>query len=83
MRIFYALAHECFVLSEPIDFPHPMENGKHFVCAETKELPELAKYYLENDNERMKIANEGYIYLRSRVRQEKQIKDGLHKIGVD
>ncbi len=81
-RIVHSLAHGCLVISEPIHYSEPFIPGKHFVVGKTEDLPELVKYYLENKEERTKIANAGMEFVRNKVKLIDQIHNGLRKSGI-
>lgn len=81
-RIIHSLAHGCLVISEPIDYPDPIESGKHFIMGKAKELPELVNYYLKNENERAEISKAGMEFVRNKVKLVDQIHNGLRKSGI-
>jgi spore maturation protein CgeB len=64
MRVFEIMASGCFLLTDCIKdngFDDLFEAGKHLVTyRDDRELLQLADYYLKNEEEREKIAKQGY-----------------------
>jgi len=64
MRVFEIMSCGCFVLTDHIEdngFDDLFEDGKHLVTyRDDRELLRLAGYYLKNEEEREKIAKQGY-----------------------
>lgn len=64
MRVFEIMASGCFLLTDFIKdngFEDLFETGKHLVIyKDDRELLQLAEYYLKNEEEREKIAKQGY-----------------------
>lgn len=64
MRVFEIMACGCFLLTDRIEdkgFDDLFEAGKHLVTyRDDRELLQLADYYLKNEEERERIAKQGY-----------------------
>jgi len=67
MRTFEVLATKSFLLTEKVDTLDKLfVDGKHLVMySSPEEMVEKAKYYLEHDEEREKIAEAGYVEVMS------------------
>lgn len=60
-RIFEGLGYGAFVISEKLSEDSPFQNGKHLVEVESiAEMEEQITYYLDNCQEREKIAAQGH-----------------------
>jgi hypothetical protein len=60
MRLVLALANGTMVVAEPCYRPDPFVPGVHYAEAPVKELPDLIRYYLANDEERERIVAAGH-----------------------
>jgi hypothetical protein len=55
LRMILGMANGALVVSEPIWLADPYVPGQHFVQAPLDELPDLIRYYLEHEDERLTI----------------------------
>jgi len=60
LRFTLGAANKALIVSEPLYNSAPFEPGKHYVAAPYREMPEVIHYYLSHEEERRKIAEEGY-----------------------
>lgn len=83
MRNWECLSTQSFLLTEYTPtMPKAFENKKHLVWYKTmEEAVELAKYYLEHDEEREAIAKAGYELVRKNGTYENRWKEILNRIG--
>ncbi len=72
-RMILGMANKSLVLSEPIYNPTPFVPGKHYVSATVEEMPDVIDYYLNHEQERKLIANEGYAFVAKELLLEQSI----------
>ena len=60
MRLIMGMANRSMVVSEPIYKPGGFIPGKHYISAESDEMPKIIEYYLKHDDKRERIATEGH-----------------------
>ena len=63
LRILMAIANRCLVISELSDYIEPLVNGKHLIVTELENIVSACEYYLENDDERMRIVEQAYQFV--------------------
>jgi glycosyl transferase family 1 len=63
LRFILAMANKALAVSEPIYDPAPYVPGKHYVSASLADLPQLIRYYLAHEDERVAIADEGHRFV--------------------
>jgi hypothetical protein len=87
-RFWEILANKCLLFSPPIKIkmPHPFIEFKHFVpYRDLNELKKQLFYYIEHDQERERIACEGYRHLMrnhiSKIRAEYLLDIAHEKLG--
>jgi len=76
--IVFLLSNQAFVLTE--DFLGDDDLKKYVVIANEHDFSSKIDYYKNNDNERNKIANEGYQYLKTERTLFQSIKKNMEKI---
>ncbi len=72
-RLLLGMANRALVISEPIYEPGDYIPGKHFISANSDEMPEVIDYYLHHDSERESIANQGYELVTRELTMERSI----------
>jgi hypothetical protein len=73
-RILLGLANKALVVSEPILDPAPYIPGRHFVMAQLDRLPELIRYYLNNETERERIVEQGHRFAVDELTMERSVQ---------
>jgi Glycosyl transferases group 1 len=63
LRVVMAIANGCLVISETSDYIKPLINGKHLIITELEDIAAQCDYYLEHEEERLKIVNEAYKFI--------------------
>lgn len=63
LRVMMAIANGCLVISETSDYIEPLVNGKHLIIAELDNIADQCDYYLEHEEERLKIVSEAYEFI--------------------
>ena len=81
MRLIMGMANRSMVISEPIYKPGGFIPGKHYISAESDEMPEIIEYYLKHDDERERIAAEGHNFVTRDLMLEKSICSILRLIA--
>jgi len=80
-RVQNAVACKQFVLSERLSHNDDLEEYKHFVpFLNASDLVEKVDYYLEHENERKKIAQQGYDYVTKRFNAETEWAKLIDKV---
>jgi len=69
-RMVNAIMQKTLVVSEPIYNPCPYEDGEHLVFCDLNDMPNVCKYYLENDEERTKIVNSAFDFWKNKCRMD-------------
>lgn len=59
-RAITAIANGCMVVSEESQYTDPLLNGEHFEMASLEKLIPLVEHYLEKPAERLRVSNEAY-----------------------
>ncbi|MBM4054008.1 MAG: glycosyltransferase family 1 protein [Planctomycetes bacterium] len=72
-RMILGMANKSLILSEPIYNPAPFIPGKHYISATIEEMPDVIDYYLNHEQERERIANEGHAFLMNELQLEHSI----------
>jgi glycosyltransferase involved in cell wall biosynthesis len=72
-RLLQGMANKALVISEPIYKPAPYEPGIHFVSVPIDRMANSIRHYLENPEEREKIANAGYEFATKKLTLENSI----------
>ena len=83
MRIVSAIAHQCLVISETIDYPEPLVSGAHLIICKPGEMPEKVKYYLAHEEERIIIAQEGFKFVTRHFLLKDEMIKALRGLGID
>jgi len=76
-RIIESLACGCFVLSQKLYNAELFEDRKHLVYFDNDDVYELIEYYLEHEEEREKIAQEGMEEVRKKYTAVQQLQEIL------
>jgi hypothetical protein len=63
LRFLLAMANGALLISEPVYDCYPFVAGRHFVSASIEEMPRVVRYYLANEAERRRIAEEAYTFV--------------------
>lgn|GEM_PF-2094359 len=82
-RIAEVLGSGSFLISEQISSPGFIEDRKHFVSfvqGNTDELADLIRYYLSHEEEREKIAFQGYNYIHENHTYKRRMEDFLNSL---
>lgn len=72
MRLVMAMSCGCLVVSAHGLDPRPFRDGVHLVRAELASLAEPLLHYLENEDERTKLARQGRAFVTSELTMEKR-----------
>jgi len=75
-----SLANRAFVITEPYEDTVPLVDGQHFVVAETKDLADKIKYYLEHDKDREEIAEQGYRFVRKHYTMTQNLERAMAQL---
>ncbi len=62
-RFMLAAANKALVISEPLNDHSPFIPGQHLVMAPLDEIPEVARFYLANENKRQEIVDRAYRFV--------------------
>lgn len=76
-RTLISSANKAMVLSEPMLDPGPFSLGEHFAESEISKLAEAVRYYLENSQERERIATSAHQYVTKDLTMERMVKQLL------
>lgn len=80
IRFFLAAPNRCLVISEPT-YPHiPLTPGEHYVEAPADELALTIRYYLENEAEQQRIADQAYQFVTTELTMENSLVSILSQI---
>ncbi|MEO8577663.1 MAG: glycosyltransferase [Gemmatimonadales bacterium] len=79
-RFVLALANGAMVVSEPAYLPEPLVPGVHYAEAPIEKMPELIRYYLNNEAEREKIALAGHKLITEEDTFERSIRGVVDRI---
>jgi hypothetical protein len=60
LRFVLGAANKALIVSEPLYNSAPFVAGQHYVAATYREMPRVIRYYLEHEDERRRIAENGY-----------------------
>ena len=74
-RFVLAMANGAMVVSEPSYRPDPFVEGKHFVSATIDEMPQVIRHYLENSEERERIAAVAHPFVTQHLTWRKTMGD--------
>lgn len=78
--IFTFMANKGFVILEKNNYPY-LEDGKHWVMFDgVEELKEKVQYYLNHQEEREEIAENGYSYIVNNLKFETYVKNTLQEL---
>jgi spore maturation protein CgeB len=67
------MANGALVMSEPVYNPSPFVSGEHFVSASLDEMPVAIERYLNDDDERARIARAGHQFVKSELTMQKSL----------
>jgi hypothetical protein len=81
MRLIMGMANRTLVISEPMYKPGEFIPGKHYVSAESDEMPEVIDYYLHHDDERERMTTEGHEFVTRYLTMERSISTILRLIA--
>jgi len=73
-RLLQGMANQALVISEPIYKPAPYIPDMHYVSVSVEEMADAIRYYLNNNEERMKIVNAGYRLVTKELTIENTLK---------
>jgi hypothetical protein len=62
-RVLLAIANRCLVISETSEHIEPLIEGQHLIIATLEDIPSKCKYYLEHEDERLKIVSQAYEFV--------------------
>jgi len=79
-RFVIGLANGTMVVAEPSYRPEPLVPGVHYAEAPIDQMPELIRYYLNNDAEREKIAMAGHKLVTEELTFENTMRDVVDTI---
>jgi len=74
------LSNKQFVLSEDYEDNVPLISNKHLVVCKKEEIVNKIKYYLKNEVERDKIAQQGYEFIKSQFTMTQSLEKALRQI---
>lgn len=83
LRLILGMANKALVVSEPIHDPGPYVPGRHFVSCALEEMPDVIRHYLENPDERRRIAAEGHRLVTEEVTLERSVGQILGLIDAE
>src|SRR5262245_13972300 len=63
MRFILGMANLDLVISEPVYRPDPYVPGTHYISAPLEDLPQIIRYYLAHEDERVAIAEAGHRFV--------------------
>lgn len=63
LRVMMAIANRCLFISEASNCIEPLVNGKHLIITDIEDVPSQCEYYLNHEEERLKIVNEAYEFV--------------------
>ncbi len=66
-RVLLAIANQCLVISETSEHIEPLVNGQHLIITTLEDIPSKCKYYLEHEEERLKIVNQAYDFVTNQL----------------
>lgn len=74
------LGNRSFTITEPFEDDVPFMNKKHLVIAEAKTIPRVVKYYLAHPDERIRIAERGYDFVKNHYTMTQNLKKALKEV---
>lgn len=85
LRLIVGMANKTLVVSEPLWKPDPFVPGTHFVQAPLDEMADTIRYYLDHEDERERIAEQGHRFVTQELLYEDSIARLVQLIetGVD
>lgn len=81
MRMLLGMTNRALMMSEPIYDPTPYVPGIHYVSVALDGMPDAIRYYLRNDAERKRIADEGHRFVTTELTMERSIAEILRLSG--
>ena len=82
LRFILGMANGALVISEPVSDSFPFVAGRHFISATAEDLPGAIRYYLENESERRRIADEAYEFVTQQLSMERSVAQLVELIGA-
>lgn len=79
-RLLAGMATGTLVISEPIYRPEPFVPGTHYVSARADELSSVVQHYLENEDQRARIAEQGRRFVTEDLRMTQSASEVLARI---
>ncbi|MDQ3249989.1 MAG: glycosyltransferase [Chloroflexota bacterium] len=81
LRICLAAANRSLVISEPL-LPHvpPYQSGRHYVTSPVAKLADTILYYLEHEQERQQIAEQGHQLVTSQLTMENSVRTIMDEV---
>lgn len=76
------LGNKAFTISEPYEDDIPLVNGEHLIIAKAEDLPTTVKYYLAHPEERIKIAEQGYDFVKNHYTMTQNLERALKCIST-
>jgi len=73
LRFLLGMANGALVLSEPVHDPHPFAAGEHFVSASLEEMPSVIRAYLNDEEERRRIARAAHRFVTTQLRMDRSV----------
>jgi Glycosyl transferases group 1 len=80
LRVIMAIANRCLVISETSDYIEPLVNGKHLIVADLEDIAAQCDYYLNHEEERLKIVNQAYEFVTEEFNSGILCKSVLQKL---
>ena len=74
------MANKALVISEPMHKPGGFIPGKHYISVTSDEMPEAIGYYLNHDDERERIVEEGHRLVTQELTMERSVNAILELI---
>jgi hypothetical protein len=63
LRVMMTMANGCLVISETSAYTDPLINGEHLIITDLDQIAEKCRYYLEHEEERIKIVDHAYNFI--------------------
>ncbi|MBD2088488.1 methyltransferase domain-containing protein [Microcoleus sp. FACHB-1515] len=80
LRAIMCLANRCLFITETSDHIEPLVNGKHLIMADLEGIPAQCEYYLNHEEERLKIVNQAYEFVTQKFSSKLLCRKLLEKL---
>lgn len=74
LRLTLAMCNRRLVISEPINYISPLEEGEHIIFSSLHNLPNKIRFYLNNPEEYDQITDSAYNFIKKNFRMDDYIK---------